>query len=257
MSETPRDQRGLWSEVSRSFEELGDALRIHLSPDAARSPSDPTTPPASRPVPDPAAPGRPADAWGEATAADASGHPVTDPHAPPSAADPAGPPSAGSPPAARPGPSTATVPGGGTAGTAAGDAGTATDPGISADAGAGAGAGADAAAGTGDADGAGGRGFGRFAGSADWDSARESVRDLGRNAQRIASQAGDAARDPQVRDSAQRAARSIGDAIVTTMEEFTADLRNRMRNPRWSDTDEPRPTEPPPIAPVEDDPTPH
>ena len=44
MSETPRDQRDLWHEVSRTFEELGEALRVHLSPDAARSPSDPTHP---------------------------------------------------------------------------------------------------------------------------------------------------------------------------------------------------------------------
>jgi hypothetical protein len=44
MSETPRNQRELWHEVSRTFEELGEALRLHLSPDAARSPSDPTAP---------------------------------------------------------------------------------------------------------------------------------------------------------------------------------------------------------------------
>ncbi len=50
MSETPRDQRGLWSEVSARIEELGSVLRLHLSPDAARSPADPTAP---APPPDP------------------------------------------------------------------------------------------------------------------------------------------------------------------------------------------------------------
>ena len=90
---------------------------------------------------------------------------------------------------------------------------------------------------------------GRF-GGADWESARESVRDLGSSVRRIATQAGDAARDPHVRDSAQRAARSLGDAIVTTVEDFATELRGRMRNPRWSDTS--RPPEPPPVAPIED-----
>ena len=94
------------------------------------------------------------------------------------------------------------------------------------------------------------RGGGRFAGPADWDSARESVRDLGGSVRRIATQAGDAARDPQVRDSAQRAARSLGDAIVTTVEDLAAELRERMRNTRWSDPS--GPPEPPPVAPIED-----
>ena len=93
---------------------------------------------------------------------------------------------------------------------------------------------------------------GRFAGPADWDSARESVRDLGNSVRRIATQAGDAARDPHVRDSAERAARSLGDAIVTTVEDIAAELRDRMRNPRWSDPT--RPPEPPAVAPIEDGP---
>jgi len=119
--------------------------------------------------------------------------------------------------------------------------------------------GGTAPGGTGDGDGAdGGRGWrewsgaadrGRF-GGADWESARESVRDIGSSVRRIATQAGDAARDPHVRDSAQRAARSLGDAIVTTVEDFAAELRGRMRNPRWSDTSQP--PEPPPVAPIED-----
>ena len=61
MSETPRDQRELWHEVSRTFEELGEALRVHLSPDAARSPSDPTTP---RPSAGSGSPGRPGEGAG-------------------------------------------------------------------------------------------------------------------------------------------------------------------------------------------------
>ena len=100
MSETPRDQRDLWHEVSRTFEELGEALRVHLSPDAARSPSDPTHPSEGRaggqadptetePAPwaDPARPGQAGDfgdPWaaatdrpGRTTPADATG--ATDP----------------------------------------------------------------------------------------------------------------------------------------------------------------------------------
>jgi len=53
-----------------------------------------------------------------------------------------------------------------------------------------------------------------------------------------------------VRESAQRAARSLGDAIVTTVEDFAAELREHMRNPRWSDRSSPPET--PPIAPIED-----
>jgi len=51
-----------------------------------------------------------------------------------------------------------------------------------------------------------------------------------------------------VRDSAQRAARSLGDAIVTTVEDLAAELRERMRTTRWSDTS----GQPPPVAPIED-----
>ena len=57
-----------------------------------------------------------------------------------------------------------------------------------------------------------------------------------------------------MRDSAQRAARSLSDAIVTTVEEFATELRGHIRNPRWSDTSGPRPAERPPVAPIEDDP---
>ena len=92
---------------------------------------------------------------------------------------------------------------------------------------------------------------GRFASGADWDSARESIRNLGESAQRLATQAGDAARDPQVRESAQRAVRSLGDAIATTAQDIATELRERMRSPRWSDPG--TPAERPPVAPIEDD----
>ena len=50
MSETPREPREVWNEVGRQFGELARMLRGHLSPDAARTPSDPTG------VPDPQRP---------------------------------------------------------------------------------------------------------------------------------------------------------------------------------------------------------
>src|SRR6185437_11612015 len=352
MSETPRDQRDLWHEVSRTFEELGEALRVHLSPDAARSPSDPTTSSARQAHPgdterapwaDPAHPGQAedfGDPWaaatdrpGRATAADATS--ATDPTTtgpadsgrttsgpaetgttaaggsptettagasgtdapgpagtargatetgPTSAPGTAGTGTAGTGPAgtgtAGTGPAGTGTAGTGTAGTGPAGTGTAgegpadtgragTGAGSTAGTGAsgtgasGTGASGTGASGTGTGDGGAsgagrGRGWrewsgtadgGRF-GGADWESARESVRDIGSSVRRIATQAGDAARDPHVRDSAQRAARSLGDAIVTTVEDFAAELRGRMRNPRWSDTSQP--PEPPPVAPIED-----
>jgi hypothetical protein len=337
MSETPRDPRGLWDEVSRTFEELAEALRVHLSPDAARSPSDPTgaapewadatratdagasgagatgagaTGAGATGAGASGSPGRagedagaadsdwvgptstadgtgPSDAAPESAAADPArpgeAEGSADPWAAATAAD-APPPSASAPPpdaAARPdrvGTTAAGTGADGTAGTGAdgpgagsnGTGGTgAAGVGASGTGAAGAGTGtagaggaAGAGAGASGAAGAGPRGWrewsgsggsSRFASGPDWESARESVREIGRSAQRIATQAGDAARDPNVRDSAQRAVRSLGDAIVTTVEELTSDLRERMRNPRWSDTSTPRPTERPPVAPIEDD----
>jgi len=298
MSETPRDQRDLWHEVSRTFEELGEALRVHLSPDAARSPSDPTHPSEGRagkpadptetePAPwaDPAGAGQAddfGDPWsaatdrpGRTTAADATsaGDPTTTGPADsgPTTSRPAG--TSRTTAGASPTETTATASGTdapGPAGTAPGatapgatGTGPTSAPGTAGSGTAGTGTAGTRSTGTGtgdsDASGAdGGRGWrewsgtadgGRF-GGADWESARESVRDLGSSVRRIATQAGDAARDPHVRDSAQRAARSLGDAIVTTVEDFAAELRGRMRNPRWSDTS--RPPEPPPVAPIED-----
>lgn len=89
----------------------------------------------------------------------------------------------------------------------------------------------------------------------EWAAARDAVRRLGASAQRLAAQAGDAARDPAVRESAQQAARTLGTAVSAAIEDFGAELRGRMRSPRWSDADQPRPTSPPPVAPFrpEDD----
>jgi len=312
MSETPRDQRDLWHEVSRTFEELGEALRLHLSPDAARSPSDPTAPRSSAARPgahsdgpvdptetepaawaDPARPGESTgfdDPWAAAT--DAPPRAQSTPTSGPAAAGTAGPgpgtngtggggadssaadAAAGSDPTAAgsagPRATGAAAPVAGTTGTAGSDSPGADSPGAGTGAtgtgpsgpepGAGAAGGAGPTGAGSDGAGAGRErgwrewtgtaGGGRFAGPADWDSARESVRDLGSSVRRIATQAGDAARDPQVRDSAQRAARSLGDAIVTTVEDLAAELRERMRTTRWSDTS--GPPEPPPLAPIED-----
>ena len=334
MSETPRDQRELWHEVSRTFEELGEALRVHLSPDAARSPSDPTTP---RPSAGSGSPGRPGEGagagasdsdWvGSADAGYTEPAPWADPARPgesegfedpwaaatdtPPRRDTAGSgtgasgttaPGTGTSRSDAPGSTDATTAGPAASGTgpsaAAGTTGSGTSgPGATGSGASGAGrtgagpagagatgtgatgtaASGTAATGTGTTGtgtagsgtgGTGGTGAqergwrdwgaswggnwsgGRFANPADWDSARESVRDLGSSVRRIATQAGDAARDPQVRDSAQRAARSLSDAIVTTVEDFANELREHMRNPRWSDPSSP--PEPPPVAPIED-----
>ena len=82
-----------------------------------------------------------------------------------------------------------------------------------------------------------------------WVEARETVRRLGRNAQLLATQAGEAVRDPVVRGSAQQAARSLGAALSRAAEVFGAQLRDNVRSPRWSDPTRPRPQ--PPVAPVD------
>ncbi|HEY6744151.1 MAG TPA: hypothetical protein VI357_00395 [Mycobacteriales bacterium] len=297
MSETPRDQRGLWSEVNARIEELGEVLRGHLSPDAARTPSDPTAP-GDRPAADRPAPGSAGsdaappsggtsgagggDAWAEATRSTEGRPDWARPTGPAGAPSPEGSAASGSAPVQGGGTSDPAAPSaaaGGPGGTAPG----AGDPGAAGAAGAG---GSDAGS-AGDAGAAGGRGRGaggpagsaRWVGSwrwgnsewhtdsarpgwsgrarnngPDWDSARESVREMRESAQRFAAQAADAARDPEVRDSAQRAVRSLGDAIATTAQDLATEIRERMRSPRWSDTTKPRPTERPPVAKVDDDP---
>jgi hypothetical protein len=83
-----------------------------------------------------------------------------------------------------------------------------------------------------------------------WSEARETVRRLGRNTQRLTAQAGEAARDPVVREAAQEVARTLGAAVSRSAEELAAQLRDNARSPRWSDPDQPRPTSPPPVAPL-------
>lgn len=338
MSETPRDQRGLWSEVNARIGELGEVLRGHLSPDAARTPTDPTAPsgsPGPAAAPPAADPARSSsDSWAAATAGtdDRPGWAAPKPSTPadtlrPTAADPGSPRSEGAPgpsgtapdgswsepvagaapeepahsePTAagtahvpaetdRPagtgpsgfgstgsgGPSAPSTGSGGPAGFGSTGSGGPSAPGEHAGAG-----------GPGESSGSAGEetgpgepaGSGRWAGSwrwgnsewrsdsarpgwsgrprtggPDWDTTRESVREMRDSAQRFAAQAADAARDPQLRDSAQRAVRSLGDAIATTAQDVATEIRERVRSPRWSDSSQPRPTERPPVAPVDDD----
>ena len=91
-----------------------------------------------------------------------------------------------------------------------------------------------------------------------WAEARDTAQRLGRSVQRLTTQAGEAARDPVVRESVQEAARTLGAAISRTAEELGAQLRQGARSPRWSDPSAPRPESPPPVAPVrpEEDPPP-
>lgn len=84
-----------------------------------------------------------------------------------------------------------------------------------------------------------------------WAAARDAVRRLGTSAQRLATQAGGAARDPAVRESAQQAARTLSAAAAAAVEDLGVGLRGRMRSPRWSDPEKPRPTSRPPVAPVD------
>jgi hypothetical protein len=86
-----------------------------------------------------------------------------------------------------------------------------------------------------------------------WADARDAARRIGRSAQQLAAQAGEAVRDPAVRDSAQQAVRSLGDALGRTAEDFGDQLRQNVRSPRWSDPTRPRPDPEPPVTPVRDD----
>jgi hypothetical protein len=86
-------------------------------------------------------------------------------------------------------------------------------------------------------------------------AAGETVRRLSQTVQRLTAQAGEAARDPVVRESAQEAARALGVAVSRAAEDIAAQLRENVRSPRWSDPTRPPPTPQPPVAPVraEDD----
>lgn len=281
MSDSSRDT---WTEVGRRIEDFGRMVREHLGSDAVRGPAGPPAPPpASSAAPGAAAPGGTEDrpAWSRPggtpaapgdTAPRASGPVGTGPDdgEDPWAAATTGAPIA--PAGAAPtGPIGATSDGLGTPPTTSppadgDDLGDAARPGWADPTGADAGAG-PTDAGSDDPRAAGG-GRGAWVGGSswswttpdgerhrhedwrsggDWDGAREQVRRLGESAQRLAAHAGDAARDPQVRESAQAAARGITDAVTATV----AELRERMRSPRWSDPD--RPAEQPPVSRTRDD----
>jgi hypothetical protein len=81
----------------------------------------------------------------------------------------------------------------------------------------------------------------------------DTVRRLSQTVQRLTAQAGEAARDPVVRESAQEAARSLGVALSRVAEDIAAQLRENVRSPRWSDPSRPRPTPQPPVTPVRDE----
>jgi hypothetical protein len=273
-----------WDDVGRRFEELGQAVRAQFSPDAARMPTDPV--PAATPDPVPAATagpvaaatpgGAPAaapdpvaaatpdpvpaatagpvpaasdravpgpspdddtDPWAAATAANAAAPPAA-PVAPVASSPQADVPQAPFPPAdvppaadapAAPFPQADVPPAAGT--STAGDL----PPGAAT---AGSNSGSDGPGGT--------------SAGPDWDSARESVRRLGESAQRFATQAGDAARDPELRRSAQRAVTTLSDTLAATVEQLAAELRDRIRAPRFSDPS--YRAEDPPVAPTRPDP---
>ena len=84
-------------------------------------------------------------------------------------------------------------------------------------------------------------------------AAGETVLRLGRSVQRLTAQAGEAARDPVVRETAQEAFRSLGAAVSRVAEDIGAQLRENARSPRWSDPTHPRPTSQPPVAPARDE----
>jgi hypothetical protein len=79
------------------------------------------------------------------------------------------------------------------------------------------------------------------------------VRQLAQSVQRLTAQAGEAARDPVVRETAQEAFRSLGAAVSRVAEDIGAQLRENARSPRWSDPTRPQPTPQPPVAPVRDE----
>jgi hypothetical protein len=84
-------------------------------------------------------------------------------------------------------------------------------------------------------------------GAGDQAAMRNALRRLGQAAQQLGEQAGEAVRDPVVRESAQRAARTLADALDATMTELGADLRGRLRARRAAaPADQDSETQPPP-----------
>ena len=110
--------------------------------------------------------------------------------------------------------------------------------------GSGAGGAADEAGTAGTASGAGGAadeagtasGAGGAAGEAgtasdpgDREAVRDALRGIGAAARRLGDQAGEAVRDPAVRESAQRVARTLGEALEATIGRLGVELRGRSR----------------------------
>ena len=79
---------------------------------------------------------------------------------------------------------------------------------------------------------------------------RDALQRLGQAAQRLGDQTGEAVRDPAVRETAQQAARTLGDALEATFGQLGEQLRGRVGS-RGSDQAEPEPTSPRPAAPPE------
>jgi hypothetical protein len=84
-------------------------------------------------------------------------------------------------------------------------------------------------------------------GAGDQAAMRIALRRLGQAAQQLGDQAGEAVRDPVVRESAQRAARTLADALDATFTELGEDLRGRIRR-RGGEPADPHsaPPQPPP-----------
>ncbi|HYT09253.1 MAG TPA: hypothetical protein VEL73_01180 [Mycobacteriales bacterium] len=64
---------------------------------------------------------------------------------------------------------------------------------------------------------------------------RDALQRLGQAAQRLSDQAGEAVRDPAVRETAQQAARTFADALAATVSELSEELRSRVGPPRGSE----------------------
>ncbi len=96
-----------------------------------------------------------------------------------------------------------------------------------------------------------GSGGAEAGGSAAGDRAamRDALRKLGQAAQRLGDQAGEAVRDREVRESAQRVARTFADALDATFTDLGEEIRGRVRARRGSDpADQDAPSTQPPAA---------
>jgi uncharacterized membrane protein YccC len=76
-------------------------------------------------------------------------------------------------------------------------------------------------------------------GAGDRAAMRNALRRLGQAAQQLGEQAGQAVHDPVVRETAQRAGRTLADALDATITELGEDLRGRMRARRGAEPEAP------------------